>query len=72
MMRDRLWRINNLGATSSPVVATYGLRKLGLDYKDSFPEAAKFVRRNFYIDNDITSVITTKDGDIYLITGATS
>ena len=46
----------------SPVVATFGLRKTAADREEEFGEnAVKFVHRNFYVDDGLTSQPTTKE-----------
>ncbi|XP_067932944.1 uncharacterized protein [Watersipora subatra] len=49
------------GATFSPAVATYGLRTLADDHAGECPKAAEFIRRDFYVDDGITSVNTTEE-----------
>ncbi|XP_067942833.1 uncharacterized protein [Watersipora subatra] len=49
------------GATSSPAVATYGLRTLADDHAGEYPKAAEFIRRDFCVDDGITSVNTTEE-----------
>lgn len=44
------------GAVSSPLVATYGLRRLATDQRELFPVAANFVCRDIYVDDGITRV----------------
>ena len=39
------------GATDSPCIASYALRKTALDNEEQFPEALKYVERNFYMDD---------------------
>ena len=46
------------GATSSPGVATYGWRRIA-EKTDS--KAAEFIKRDFYVDNGITSVDTVEE-----------
>ena len=53
--------VHLFGATSSPAVATYGLRKLAQNHQDQFPVAARFIERNFYVDDGITSVANVED-----------
>ena len=49
------------GATSSPGVATYGLRKLASDNKRISPKAAAFIQDDFYVDDGLTSTSTPED-----------
>ena len=53
--------VHLFGATSSPAVATYGLRKLAEDYKDDSQDAADFICRNFYVDDGLISVNTERE-----------
>ena len=49
-------KVHIFGATSSPGVATYGLRRVADDYKDLHSEeASEFVKNDFYVDDGITS-----------------
>ena len=47
------------GATSSPGCANYGLQHLAEQHEAEFPMAAKFIRRNFYVDDGVISVSDT-------------
>ncbi|XP_043211405.1 uncharacterized protein LOC122375894 [Amphibalanus amphitrite] len=50
------------GATSSPAVALFALKKTAATYGEEFsPEAASFVERNFYIDDGVASTKTTEE-----------
>ena len=53
--------VHLFGATSSPGVATSGLRKLAEDGKDISLEASNFLIRDFYVDDGITSVDSVVD-----------
>ena len=44
------------GARSSPTCVIYAPRKAAEDSKNHFPQALKFVQRNFYMDDIIMSV----------------
>ena len=48
------------GAVSSPGCATYGLRKLAQDHKLIYPDAVRFIERNFYVDDGLISVQNTE------------
>ena len=49
-------------ATSSPACANFALKKIADDFQgDCGYEAAQFVRRNFYVDDGLTSVPTEED-----------
>ena len=39
------------GATDSPCIASYDLRKTARDNEEQFPDALKYVERNIYIDD---------------------
>lgn len=58
---DYRMTVHLFGATSSPAVATYGLRQLAKDNEHNYPTAAEFVTRNFYVDDGIISVATVKE-----------
>lgn len=48
--------VHIFGAVSSSGVATYGMRKCAADYESKYaPEAAQFVREDFYVDDGATS-----------------
>lgn len=49
------------GATSSPGVATYGLRKIASEYSDISPTASTFLTRDVYVDDGISSVDTVEE-----------
>ena len=54
--------IHLFGNGPSPAVATFGLRRTAADGEEEFGEnAAGFVRRNFYVDDGLTSRPTTKE-----------
>ena len=53
-------KVHLFGARSSPAVATYGLRKLAMDNKRQYEDAARFLNRDFYVDDGITSVDTVE------------
>ena len=49
--------VHLFGATSSPGCANFGFKQIAEDYKDEFgPEAAEFIRRDFYVDDGLKSV----------------
>ena len=52
MGEDYRMRVHLFGASSSPACANYGLKQIANDS----PGAAHFVRRNFYVDDRLTSV----------------
>ncbi|PFX32634.1 hypothetical protein AWC38_SpisGene2588 [Stylophora pistillata] len=54
--------VHLFGNGPSPAVATFGLRKTAADGEEKFGEnAAKFVHRNFYVDDGLASQPTTKE-----------
>ena len=54
---DHHMRVHLFGATSSPGVPTYGLRKIASDHAERHAvEANQFVHSDFYIDDGVTSV----------------
>ena len=55
---DYRMTVHLFGATSSPAVATFGLRKLADDHKDISHDAAEFLKNDFYVDDGVTSVAT--------------
>lgn len=58
---DYRMRVHLFGATSSPGVATYALRKIASDHGSKHSqEASQFVRRDFYVDDGVTSVSSAK------------
>lgn len=48
--------VHLFGATSSPGVAKYRLRRIAKDNAELSEEAANFIARNSYVDDGITSV----------------
>ena len=56
MGEDYRMRVHLFGASSSPACANYGLKQIANDYGNDSPGAAHFVRRNFYVDDGLTSV----------------
>ena len=52
-------RVHLFGAASSPGCANYGLKYLAKEYEDKYPEAAKFLSQNFYVDDGLQSVEST-------------
>ena len=53
--------VHLFGATSSPGVATFGLRRLADDYSSISTKAAEFLKRDFYVDDGVTSVETVQE-----------
>ena len=60
--------VNLFGNRPSPAVASYGLKKTESDGEEKFgAAAARFVHRNFYVDDGVTS-LPTADEAIELVT----
>ena len=60
--------VHSFGNGPGPAVASYGLKKTASDGEQKFGEAAaKFVHRNFYVDDDVPS-LPTADEAIELVT----
>ena len=54
--------VHVFGNSSSPAVATYGLRKTASVGKDTFgTDVVAFVTRNFYVDDGLTSLPTSQE-----------
>ncbi|XP_067931005.1 uncharacterized protein [Watersipora subatra] len=53
--------VHLFGATSSPGVATFALSKIATQATNDLPEASKFITRNFYVDDGITSVASVPE-----------
>ena len=49
------------GSKDSPTCANYALKRTGSDNQDAFPEAAKSVHRNFYMDDYLESSPTVEE-----------
>ena len=54
-------KVHLFGATSSPGVATFGLRKVAEDYRNISTEATRFLKDDFYVDDGVTSVSTPQE-----------
>ncbi|XP_064644727.1 uncharacterized protein LOC135498401 [Lineus longissimus] len=54
---DHLMSVQLFGATSSPSVCNFGLKRIATDYEEKYgSEAANFVREDFYCDDGLKSV----------------
>ena len=54
--------VHLFGATSSPSVASYALRRTAEDHRDTAtPEAVQRILQNFYVDDCLQSVATEED-----------
>ena len=53
---DYRMAVHLFGASSSPACAMYCLRQIASDEREFSPEAAEFIRRNFYVDDGLRSV----------------
>ena len=49
------------GAKSSPICASYALKRVGLDNEKEYPIATKAIQNNFYMDDFIKSVETPEE-----------
>ena len=67
---DYHMNVNLFGATSSPSCAIYGLKRLANDNSASYPDAAKFIHENFYVDDGLISLPSSEEA-IKLMTDAT-
>lgn len=55
-------RVHLFGAASSPGCANFGLKHIAAQGQDRFSEASiKFIERNFYVDDGLTSVPTAEE-----------
>lgn len=54
-------KVHLFGATFSPAVATFGLRKITKDYRTRSVAASDFIQRNFYVDDGIISFATVEE-----------
>lgn len=49
-------KVHLFGAVSSPGCANYGLKHLAKENRDLYPLGSKFIMRDFYVDDGVTSV----------------
>lgn len=59
---DRTTKISDVhlfGAASSPGCANFSLKYLAQQHKSEYPSA--FIEKNFYVDDDLTSVSSIKE-----------
>ena len=49
-------KVHLFGAASSPGCANYGLKYLAKQHEEELPAASRFIERNFYVDDGVTSV----------------
>lgn len=54
-------RVHLFGAASSPGCANFGLKLLDKDNVNIHPQGARFVMRDFYVDDGLTSVESAKE-----------
>ena len=54
--KEHRMRVHIFGAASSPGCANYGMKYLATKYENEYPLAAVFIRKNFYVDDGLTSV----------------
>ncbi|XP_064647035.1 uncharacterized protein LOC135499916 [Lineus longissimus] len=60
-MVEHQMMVHIFGAASSPSCANYALRRTAEDNRGEFPEAAKVVERNFYVDDCLKSKVPTAE-----------
>ena len=54
-------KVHHFGAVSSPGCANFGLKRAADDGEEEYgEEAAEFIRRDFYVDDGLTSVPTAE------------
>ena len=53
--------VHLFGAASSPGCANFGLKRIAKQHRETFPLAARFVTRNFYVDDGVTSAPSTEE-----------
>lgn len=53
--------VHLFGAVSSPGCANYGLKHLAKENSLAYPVGSRFIARDFYVDDGVTSVETVKD-----------
>ncbi|RXN03643.1 hypothetical protein ROHU_013311 [Labeo rohita] len=55
-------KVHIFGNSPSPSVAIYGLRRAAQEYQDEYgTDSKEFVMRNFYVDDELTSVPTEEE-----------
>ena len=65
---DHRMCVHLFGATSSPGVATFGLRQIASDFSHLHsPESVNFVKRNFYVDDGAASVNTPTEASKLIV-----
>lgn len=60
-VKEYRMNVHLFGATSSPAVATFGLRHLADDHRSISIDAADFIKNDFYVDDGVTSVSSTQE-----------
>lgn len=55
-------KVHLFGAASSPGCANFGLKHLAKDNADIYPQDSRFIMRDFYVDDGLTSVESPEDG----------
>ena len=53
--------VHLFGAASSPGCANFGLKYLAKQHQKTYPEASRFIMRDFYVDDGVTSVRGTEE-----------
>ncbi|XP_026054611.1 uncharacterized protein LOC113040501 [Carassius auratus] len=54
-------KVHLFGATSSPGCANYGLKHLAKENEGMYPLGSKFITKDFYVDDGVTSVVSTEE-----------
>lgn len=49
-------KVHLFGAASSPGCANFGLKYLAKDNADIYPQGSRYIMRDFYVDDGLTSV----------------
>lgn len=58
---DFRMRVHLFGAASSPGWANFGLKRLAKDNVDIYPQGSRFVMRDFYVDDGLTSTESAEE-----------
>lgn len=54
-------RVHIFGAASSPGCANYGMKYLAREQKKDYPLAARFIHKNFYVDDGLISIDSVRE-----------
>ena len=58
---DYRMKVHLFGAASSPGCANFGLKQIAMDHGHDKPEVAKFIQKNFYVDDGLISVASSEE-----------